>query len=442
MTSSACDASLTVNAQFYLAPVLVALSLCTAFGLRLRLDAKRDQDPLKAKRGLKWLLASWLLCILVIALDNSSNSAPGAQYSTKALAGVWMLYLPAFVLARDRGFLCPPTGRCRCCRTSEEFCKAAGNFGEFATLLLGSVGVPVAGLFSCIGCHGFENEMAHWIVMMGFLLEGGLLLLWSGPTRAREQAEVLQLIEGWMWFAFGALFLAFFPASSGGGLLYPAFHGGAASPDWRQDQRHVFISLLFLASGGLAVMLNALGIKSGLPMSLLFGTLFAAFQVQSAECDLQKYAQMAAGLLCLMTAVMRYMHKFLECSLIIALTSGVYVASSRCALSYFDSHFDAVAFSILLIVSWGAWWAYFAWLFRGYWFEIIPETLLDPVLPRSRFAAAQAGAGGRYAVVSDDDEDDDAGHGAPRQGQHDPFVGGGGGEEAQGRAGAVEMGRV
>jgi hypothetical protein len=150
--------------------------------------------------------------------------------------------------------------------------------------------------------------------------------------------------------------------------------------------------------GGLAIRLTSLGMKTGMPMALLFGTLFASFQVQSASCDFAEKLQIATGLLCLLVGVLRYSNKFLEASLMTSLMAGTYVSSSLCAASFGDNGFDSVAFSILLIVTWCAWWAFTAWQFRGYWHEV-------GMSPSSSLGGRPLAQQPRYSVVLGGEDD-------------------------------------
>ena len=82
--------------------------------------------------------------------------------------------------------------------------------------------------------------------------------------------------------------------------------------------------------------------------------------------------------------------------------SGAFVFSSSCTVTWADANFEAISFVTFVLMLWGSWWAYVAYLFKDHW-----DVPLEGELP---IVANGGGANHtkKYTAVNPAATDDDA----------------------------------
>lgn len=321
------------------------------------------------KKGYRYLAACFFIGLIFLVFEDGVNHSPVSQipYSNKIVYGCFITVVPLYVFLRDSGWLCPEGATC--CRRRggymEMFCMAMGEFWDYGMMAICSVGVPVCGLWSAMACHDVQIELGHWVPFLGFLAYGGILLYFSGPTRRNSMN--LQYAEGWCWIAWGIVFNVYFIPGSGGGLFYRFFHGGQSSSNWMPDQQHIFQAIFYIFVGACGIVLGRLNVKTGIHIFMLGWGMYSMLGVHPQFCLLARDMHRLGGQLFFAVGVLRFMNRILEASLVMTILSGAFVFSSSCTVTYADANFEPMSWVTFVVMSWGTWWAYVAYLFSDHW---------------------------------------------------------------------------
>jgi hypothetical protein len=364
----------------WMIPFLALLCVLVPWGWVNRIDGVREGNTQKKRKGYRILGVCFLLGLVFLIFENGVNHSPLDQipYSNKIVYACFITVVPLYIFLRDSGVLCPTGARCCCGRKGgygEMFCMAQGEFWDYGMMAISSVGVPMCGLWSSMACHDVQIELGHWVPFLGYMAYAGVLLYFAGPSR--RNTIQLQYAEGWVWVAWGIVFNLYFMPGSGGGLFYRFFHGGQTSRNWAPDQQHIFQAMLYIFAGAAGIVLGLMNIKTGFHMAVLGASMYSMLSVHPQYCLLAKDMHVIAGQLFLVVGLLRFAGRIVETSMVMTILSGAFVFSSSCTVTWGDANFERISFVAVIIMLWGSWWLYVAWMFQEHW--NIQESVTPPM---------------------------------------------------------------
>jgi len=357
----------------WMVPFLILLTVLIPWGWLNRMDGIRENNHDKKIKGYCILAVCFFIGLILLVFENGVNHSPESQipYSNKIVFVCFITIVPFYLLLRDSGVLCPTgANSCCCCGqrgnpTLELICHSQGEFWEYGMMALSSVGVTMSGFWSTLGCHDVQIELGHWVPFLGFMSYAGVLLYFSGPRR--RHSINLQYVEGWMWISWGIVFNIYFIPGSGGGLFYRFFHHGEISPLWGLNQQHIFQAVFYIFTGGLGIGLAKVEIKTGFHILMLGIGMFSMLSLHPQYCLLERDMHVAAGQIFLIVGLLRFFNRIIEASLMMTVLSGTFACSTACTVTWGDVMFEGISFITFIVMLWGSWWLYVAYMFQDHW---------------------------------------------------------------------------
>jgi len=321
-------------------------------GFYFRSKGIKNRDASVTMKGHALIGFCWFLLLVCTLGSSNVNVAPlERKFDIHLVFGIWLIALPTYLFFRDFA----PDGCSKiCCRClSPETAHLIAKFWDYAVCGISSFGLTIVSFWKALGYYELDTDIGHLIPALGFMGYAGLLLYNSGPHR-RTSIDLMRG-EAYMWLAWGSFFDFYFTAIQVGLVA------------WTFGEQHLYQALMYVWTGGTALFMSKLNIRTGFPMFTLCWTMGIMMFHHLQPCPLLSMMHQTTGLFFLITGVFRYLDRILEASFFMTMASVSFAFSGNSVVYFANPRFDSMSYIFFVMVLGGTWWAYMAWLFLDDW---------------------------------------------------------------------------